>query len=522
MGLLGDGGIFGSSMDDPRTIGLLALASGMIKGDMGGGLLGYAQGYQGAQDAGMKRKLTQAQLENYNSEVEARKQKLKDDQDFSAWLAQRMGGGQPPQSPQAGSASNFGVGMPESGASMLPQSQPQQRQPSQAQGGGWLMGLSPEDQFYMKLRGKDPMDVINSNKPKWENVNGNMVNTNDPTFRGGFQPGMSVSSDGRATMWQPDGKGGLVFGAPQGALPTFSAFQDAAEAAKAKRDPFTFTPQGASNPVLTTRESVVNPQSGNTSQAETQRTFILQNELKAETARFAQLQTDPRATPDMVRRSQENITGLNRELARQGAGAGAAAGIALQSDAEKAKAEALAKGDAERTNASLEKGVQFNDFRDQARIARSLLGLDPTHSVPGAAIDATSNFFGHATQGGKVANQLDLIGSWMTQNVPKAPGSQSNYELTQYQQAAGQVGNRSAPIENRVAALDTLENLIATWEKRRATGAAAPNEPSGTRFANGKVTEAAPPPAVPMKGMIRNGYRFKGGDPSSPASWEKT
>jgi hypothetical protein len=510
MGILDANSPFGSSMDDPRTLAMLALAGGMIKGDFGGGLLAYGQAYNGAQDAGMKRKLTQAQLENYNSEVRVRDQKLKDDQEFSAWMAARGGGSGAPAAPVAG-ASNFGIGLPEGGGLLRPQSQA----PAQSSQPSWLMNLSPEEQFFMKLRGKDPVDIIKENKPKWENVNGNLVNTNAPGFAGGFQPGMSVSSSGQAMMWQPDGSGGLVFGAPKGALDAYGAYQDRGEASKAKYDLTNYTPQG-SNPRMTTRAALVadpaiggpgvNSQSGNTPAAEAERTRILQTELQAATQRAQQLQSDPRATPDLLRRAQSDVSDLNRQLGRQGGAAGG--GIVLQSPAENARAEALARGEADRSNESSAKGIQFNDFRDQARIARSLLSLDPTHSVPGAGIDAVSNFFGHATQGGKVANQLDLIGSWMTQNVPKAPGAQSNYELTQYQQAAGQVGNRSAPIENRVAALDTLENLISTWEKRRATGAPAPNEPAGTRFANGKVSEAQPLPAAPSPKNLERGKPY--------------
>jgi hypothetical protein len=212
--------------DRARQMGLLALASGMLRGDFGGGLAGFGQAYQGSKEAAIKNKLMGMQAANLQSEVDSRKAALQKSNDLMEFIRKKQA---EESAPQIGSPQNFGVGMPSGGSMMSPDSMPRP--------GSWLMNMPPTQQLMMKAGGLDPTDIINANKPKWENVNGNLVNTNDPSFRGGFQPGFSVSSDGRATSWMPDGKGGLVFGAPQGAVDTYRAFQNVGEEAKAKYDP---------------------------------------------------------------------------------------------------------------------------------------------------------------------------------------------------------------------------------------------------------------------------------------------
>jgi hypothetical protein len=211
--------IFGApGSDQSQAMGLLA--AGLVKGDFGGGLLAANQVF--SPEAKMKRDYMQAQMQNLQSEVETRKQKLKDDQDFSTWLAKRMSGGQPQAAASAGPV-NMGAGMPVDGSQLLPQ--PQSTAPAQTQ--SWLMGMSPEEQFYMKLRGKDPVDIINANKPKWENVGGNMVNTNDPNFRGGFVDQIKFDEKGGATRLSRGADGQPQASIVPGSLEAYSQFRRA-------------------------------------------------------------------------------------------------------------------------------------------------------------------------------------------------------------------------------------------------------------------------------------------------------
>ena len=99
----------------------------------------------------------------------------------------------------------------------------------------------------------------------------------------------------------------------------------------------------------------------------------------------------------------------------------------------------------------------------------------------------------------------------MIQNIPKAPGAQSEAELRDYKTAAGLVGDRTVPVPDRLAAVEAVNQFIDLWESRMNKGVTvAPSNPK---------PEGKPP--VPMKGMVQNGYKFKGGNPADQANWEK-
>lgn len=105
MGLLGD------DFNDPRTMATLALAGSLMGGrSFGQGLLGGVQSYQGLlsadQDMKLKKQTADAQLANFQSEIEARKLATVKDQRQQAWLEKYYGGqqGQP--------ASNAAPAMP--------------------------------------------------------------------------------------------------------------------------------------------------------------------------------------------------------------------------------------------------------------------------------------------------------------------------------------------------------------------------------------------------------------------------
>jgi hypothetical protein len=67
-------GLLGESWDDPKSQGLLALASGMLQGNMGAGVSNFGQVMANAPDVAMKRKLLAAQISQHEQEF-GRKQK---------------------------------------------------------------------------------------------------------------------------------------------------------------------------------------------------------------------------------------------------------------------------------------------------------------------------------------------------------------------------------------------------------------------------------------------------------------
>lgn len=87
-----------------------------------------------------------------------------------------------------------------------------------------------------------------------------------------------------------------------------------------------------------------------------------------------------------------------------------------------------------------------------------------TSSGMGAMVDKGAGFFGAATPGADAAGQLETIGGWMTSNVPRMEGPQSDKDTLLYRQMAAQVGDRTVPASVRLKALDTLEQLQAKYK----------------------------------------------------------
>lgn len=239
-------GFFGDSWDDPKSKAIMALAGGLMGGDWRKGLLDYSSTMSASKEADFKKKMQQAQLDKYAADIDIDKQKLSLDQGKAKRTASMddmmMGllrGGGATASPN----------MPVTG---LLESNPA----AAATSGDPFAGVNKQALLldYMQNQGKNMGGWVNdATKPKWENINGNLVNTNAQGFSGGFQAGMKASDNGQVSMWQPDGQGGITVGAPRGALDTFTAYKSAEEAVKNRNATTDYTPPGG-NPVRMTRE----------------------------------------------------------------------------------------------------------------------------------------------------------------------------------------------------------------------------------------------------------------------------
>lgn len=111
--------------------------------------------------------------------------------------------------------------------------------------------------------------------------------------------------------------------------------------------------------------------------------------------------------------------------------------------------------------------------------ARQLIPL-ATASGAGALVDKGAAFFGKSTAGADAAAQLDTLAGWMTSNVPRMQGPQSDKDVLLYRQMAGDVSNRSLPASRRLAALDTLEKLQNKYADINQGSAAPASTPAPT------------------------------------------
>jgi hypothetical protein len=497
-------GLLGQGFEDPRSAAVMALAGGLLQGNMGGGLIGSQAAYGNAQNDAMKRQYMQAQLAETLAQAEQRKQQIANAQRQHEMQNQFLYGGAPQggQAPAGGPGAMGGPGGAPGGAGGVMALSKQ-------------LGIPPEAiQADVVFNGGKKISELlaERSKPNWQNINGNLVNTAQPGFQGGFQPGMSASSDGRVTAWQPDGRGGLVVGAPQGAQETYGAYQGIQEGTKANYDPVTVTPQGQ-NPQMTTRGALVrNPAiNGRISPAEqagrdTDRMAILQQEHgRAKTQLNAALSAGDQSA---AARAQADIAALEREMG----GRRPSVGMPLQSEEEKLRASEGVKSDAKRNEAQTADATKSRDTLGNIKQARTLLAKGPTSSGAGAAVDSVLGFGGISRNAADVASQLDTLSGWMVNNVPRMEGPQSNFDVQNYKTMAGLVGDRSKPISQRTAALDELERLQQKYSALNGGNSGG---------ATGDFDKPAKSLPKPMVGMVRNGYRFKGGDPADKNSWEK-
>lgn len=141
-------------------------------------------------------------------------------------------------------------------------------------------------------------------------------------------------------------------------------------------------------------------------------------------------------------------------------------------------------------------------------LAKQLLQGGATSSGAGALADKAMAFTGMSTKGADAATALESVAGWMTSNVPRFEGPQSDKDTATYQTMAGLVGDRTKPISTRMQALDTVEKLMAQYQGQRV---APYTGPAGTAPA----TTVPPRAATPTGGA---GWTDRGAAGRTPAS----
>lgn len=97
----------------------------------------------------------------------------------------------------------------------------------------------------------------------------------------------------------------------------------------------------------------------------------------------------------------------------------------------------------------------------------------PTSSVVGNVVDKAAGIVGAAPSGAAEAEELKVLGGYLVSKMPRMEGPQSNYDVQNYKEMAGNVGNPNLPIERRLAALKQLRGIVSKYDK-----SAAPAKPN--------------------------------------------
>lgn len=107
-----------------------------------------------------------------------------------------------------------------------------------------------------------------------------------------------------------------------------------------------------------------------------------------------------------------------------------------------------------------------NDSVELIKIARETLP-GATGSGIGAAADTTGRFFGVTSDSAQKAAQLEALGGALVMKMPRMEGPQSNLDQLLYREMAGKIGDRTVPIAEREAALQTVEQLLGKYATNR-------------------------------------------------------
>lgn len=456
MGLLDT---FFGTPEQTQALGLLG--AGLAQRNAPGGFAAGMQYMAGAPERQLKQKLTEAQLRNYDSEIEARKLKTIQDQRQQALLEGMFPGllGTSPASPASpvpGVSAPGGAPAP----GMAPSGAPA--------GGGNILALSqqlgiPPEAIKTDLvfnGGKGIAEMLyKRGTPDMQVTNGYAYDKN--RLGAGYLPQLNTSQDGKTSMVQIGPDGMPVVSAPQGAYNTFAGYQNIQEGTKANYDPVTVQPAGQA-PQMTSRGALMrNPEvqgaripPAQQAQMDQGRTQILQQELTKAQAQLAQaLRTGDQSAAG---RAQGDIAALQREMG----GRVASVGMPLAGEEDKLRGQKGVEGDAKTNEARANDVKTAQRFLSVAKQAGEVLKQGPTSSGIGSAVDSAAGLFGYATPGAVSAQQLKALGGWLTANVPRMEGPQSNFDVGNYQRMAADVGNDMLPLKRRQAALSTITQMM--------------------------------------------------------------
>ncbi len=526
--------------DQSQALGLLA--AGLMRGDAGGGFLAANQHFAGAPERRLKRSLLESQITENQWQAEDRKAAAAERARKAAFIEKFFGNNAPSQPASPGQLGSGSLGIVDAPAGQ-PTIPP-------AQQGGRLARMSADDLAVLKLNGVDLTEP-------WKLAN---VPTSMPA--GGYS-----MLPGRQPQYMPDPVKGVTMG-PNGSvglMPNFLNTQAqltmATEAPKALfgaagkinlRD----NPDGTKRPVSELSENpdiqalvrnvlgigqvTAEPrpqapqprQSAPAGPAAPSANQIAPNEQKSRDAEAIQiLQSEVNAeknpqTKAALQRELDRMTASqsqpgfptptlkvspNAQPAQSGMGYGKTTAQQIQEEADKARAVKQASEDvvptAQRQSALASADTMLDTLNKAIKhpglsTATGLSGmLDPRNYVPGT--DAKDFRVLMDQLGGKTFLQA--------YESLKGGGAITTIEGDKATNAIARL-NTAQSTEAFKEALGDLRDVVIAGRARMQGAGSDPKpatEPSKTT------------PTPPTVGMVKNGYRFKGGNPADQNSWEK-
>lgn len=136
-------------------------------------------------------------------------------------------------------------------------------------------------------------------------------------------------------------------------------------------------------------------------------------------------------------------------------------GMALTSEEEKKRAGEAVETEQKNVATNMAEMKKAKLAAKKYQEAISILTKDkPTGSGFGTGADWLGDKVGVALPGRDAAEELNVLGGWLTANVPRMEGPQSNFDVDNYKTMAGMVGNSRLPRSTRIGAAKKAMQMI--------------------------------------------------------------
>lgn len=137
------------------------------------------------------------------------------------------------------------------------------------------------------------------------------------------------------------------------------------------------------------------------------------------------------------------------------------------------------------------KGKQDRRDGDPVRVlqlageARRILQEEASGGLIQKGVDVLSGVVGASTRSSRAAAKLSQIAAGLVLNLPRLEGPQSDKDVALYKEQAARVGNTELPVEDRLAALDVLIDLLGKYDLNQSSaggGGVAVKAPNGKTY----------------------------------------
>lgn len=134
--------------------------------------------------------------------------------------------------------------------------------------------------------------------------------------------------------------------------------------------------------------------------------------------------------------------------------------------AAQAGAVAEAQAGAQATAETTKKGKSADNLLSYINQAETILREGKaTGSMLGTGVAKVKGWVGKSDASTQANQKLQTISGWLTGNVPRFEGPQSDADRKYYVDMAGRVGDTTIPIDDRLAALDEVKRIQKTISK---------------------------------------------------------